>query len=266
MNRSTTTLLAAMLLTFTVPVSACTIGEWITSSVFRGDVNGDGKISDEDSRLLLEIIAHEAEAGVSHRQLDTDGDGEITLADVARIIASASEREPEAPAESRPEGESREARPEERDDPRPDGSGSDSGDESEGAPRSGDLNGDGTVDMTDAKLLADVILNAQPSPAPRGALDVNRDGSLDLRDVEELLAKANRDRGATDELPSAPQPEPVRRGDVNDDGQVDMADVIVLLHAFAGQGRITAPREAADVNGDGEVNMADLSSFTARML
>ena len=51
----------------------------------------------------------------------------------------------------------------------------------------GDLNGDGQVDVTDVSLLIDVVLGKNPTLVEGAVTDLNNDGNVDVTDVSLLI-------------------------------------------------------------------------------
>ena len=51
----------------------------------------------------------------------------------------------------------------------------------------GDLNGDGTVDVTDVSMLIDVVLGKPINLAAGAKTDLNGDGTVDVTDVSLLI-------------------------------------------------------------------------------
>ena len=96
-----------------------------------------------------------------------------------------------------------------------------------------DVNGDGRVDDTDARLLSDAIRNGSTDTK----YDVNGDGKVNFDDLQLVLDNRN--------------PESY---DVNGDGRVDDTDARLLSDAISNGSTDTK----YDVNDDGKVNFNDL--------
>ena len=96
-----------------------------------------------------------------------------------------------------------------------------------------DVNGDGTVNDTDAGLVSEAISNGSTD----AKYDVNGDGQVNFDDLKLVLD--NRDRDPYD---------------INGDGTVDDTDASLLTEAIS-NGSTDAKY---DVNGDGQVNFDDL--------
>ena len=88
--------------------------------------------------------------------------------------------------------------------------------------------------------------------------DVNCDGSVDIIDA---LLVAQLYVGIIDELScctTTPNPTPVfLRGDVNGDGIIDIIDCILITQYLEGLGPVGFNVDAADMNGDGVVDETD---------
>ena len=96
-----------------------------------------------------------------------------------------------------------------------------------------DINGDGTVDDTDATLITEAITNGSTD----AKYDVNGDGKVNFDDLQLVLD--NRDRSPYD---------------INGDGTVDDTDASLITEAIS-NGSTDAKY---DVNDDGKVNFDDL--------
>jgi hypothetical protein len=113
-----------------------------------------------------------------------------------------------------------------------------------------DINRDGQVNMADVEYLLAYIFSGGPAPADMVAADINGDGSVDISDavafIETLKAQgtllylpgdANAD-GTVNKADitylidyifnSGKAPSPLARADLNGDGRVDISDVVML--------------------------------------
>lgn len=61
----------------------------VENAAIPGDVNQDGKIDSEDVECARRFLLEENTEGLSFRNADIDGDGRVTIGDVAQIIARA---------------------------------------------------------------------------------------------------------------------------------------------------------------------------------
>lgn len=53
--------------------------------------------------------------------------------------------------------------------------------------KKGDVNADGTVDVSDANILINIILGSDEASKYEGRADVNGDGTVDVADVNEII-------------------------------------------------------------------------------
>lgn len=53
--------------------------------------------------------------------------------------------------------------------------------------KKGDVNGDGTVDVSDANIVINIILGSDEAAKYNGRADVNGDGAVDVADVNDII-------------------------------------------------------------------------------
>ncbi len=79
----------AVIIAFSVAVFAS------AKTVYKGDVDGDGKVSSVDARYALQAIAElKTLTAEEKRRADYDGDGKISTIDVRRILQTVAETLP----------------------------------------------------------------------------------------------------------------------------------------------------------------------------
>lgn len=113
----------------------------------------------------------------------------------------------------------------------------------------GDVDGDGSVSISDVSALAGILLGFV-STTP--AADVNGDGTVDVGDLTYLLNMLLTGEGL------------VIKGDVNGDGSVNIEDVTSLMNYILKGGTINQAN--ADMNGDGSISIEDVTALISLLL
>ena len=116
----------------------------------RGDVNGDGEVTANDISMIVNHILGYEVNGFIIANADVNGDGEIDIKDVMIAVDIILY-----------------------------------GDEESTIP--GDVNGDGEVSANDISLFVSYLLEGNEEGFIKGNADVNDDGSLDIKDVMEIV-------------------------------------------------------------------------------
>lgn len=130
----------------------------------------------------------------------------------------------------------------------------------------GDIDGDGLITMGDSQALA-AFLNGQADPPEvLDTADVNDDGEINRKDLDDLLAAISGTFRIPPPFPEAgidPTPDDIDdiklfiRGDVNEDGRIDMGDAIFILNSIFAGGSSPSCLDSADVDDDGRITIGD---------
>ena len=112
----------------------------------------------------------------------------------------------------------------------------------------GDVNGDGSIDVSDQTLLALYLTHqATLSKNGLGAADVNWDNDIDLTDVSLISAHIAKKTN-------------IHTGDANGDRVVSNDDVQAIRDHIAHISTLSAKRKiAADIDGNGVIDVTDLN-------
>jgi len=72
-------------------VAAMSAGTALGAAANRGDVNGDGKVTKLDAKLLLKLVAHPGSLTPTQKTAgDLNGDGVVDIRDVRLLLVRAS--------------------------------------------------------------------------------------------------------------------------------------------------------------------------------
>ena len=115
----------------------------------------------------------------------------------------------------------------------------------------GDVNGDGSVNNDDLKLLEQYLRNNATAINKKDA-DMNNDGVINYVDYNLLVNFLN-------------PPKPILKGDVNRDGKVDEADYKLLSQYVIGQKVSGFYHYNADMNDDKKFTSTDLSQLRTKL-
>ena len=135
----------------------------------------------------------------------------------------------------------------------------------------GDINLDGTVNVSDVTSLLYYLINPSSSDY-YGNGDTNRDGDINIVDVDALFdfllngqwyAGYVLSHGETQATVTVPVPD--YAGDVNGDGYITITDVTMLIDMLLTQDYIEYS-EFIDVNGDGEISISDVTALIDKLL
>jgi hypothetical protein len=118
-----------------------------------------------------------------------------------------------------------------------------------------DLNHDGKVDLADAQYIVNYLFNQGPAPATLSNADYNQDGSVDVNDAVLLISQV---------MNNTPTVQ-CARGDANGDGTVDLSDANYLNDYLFANGSAPVSKTCGDADGDETVDVADLV-YLLRML
>lgn len=205
--------------------------------ILKGDVNGDGKITQEDAKLINRYYVGD-DVEIDMDNADMNDDGKISLLDVARIEKLADELDPQV--------------------------------------LKGDVNGDGKVTQADVHALrrynegGNVQINLE-------AADMNGDGKITKADIDSLQNKVNPNIGDVngDGKFNYKDFEAIQRAEIGLGGKIDMnnadidGDGELTITDVAKLKQMVTEREAnfqtikGDINGDGVVNGSDYNNLQA---
>lgn len=115
----------------------------------------------------------------------------------------------------------------------------------------GDVNGDGSVNRDDLKLLEQYLRNSATAINKKDA-DMNNDGIINYVDYNLLVNFLN-------------PPKPILKGDVNRDGKIDEADYKLLSQYVIGQKVSGFYHYNADMNDDKKFTSTDLSQLRTKL-
>lgn len=177
-----------------------------------GDVNLDGKITTDDARLVKDYLDGRNNTyldSVQKYYADINKDDKVTFADVSQIVQKAKAQRPIRDI--------------------------------------GDINYDGRVNETDAKLVQKYLLGRIKLNESRLLYaDYNGDGKVDFADAIDI------------ELVATGRESLRCLGDVNNDGKVDNGDKTLIQECVTGDVNLSfAQKIYADVNKDGKVTLLD---------
>lgn len=110
--------------------------------------------------------------------------------------------------------------------------------------RSGDINRDGRVDFLDAVTLTHLLNLDNPK---KSLTDIDKDGKVNFADVDYLFASI---------FSNGPAPADMTAVDINGDGAVDISDAVTFVETLKPQGVLQYL--PSDANADGLVNKADI--------
>lgn len=115
----------------------------------------------------------------------------------------------------------------------------------------GDVNGDGSVNSDDLKLLEQYLRNSAIAINKKDA-DMNNDGIINYVDYNLLVYFLN-------------PPKPILKGDANRDGKIDEADYKLLSQYVAGMKVSSFYHYNADMNDDKKFTSTDLSQLRTKL-
>lgn len=115
----------------------------------------------------------------------------------------------------------------------------------------GDVNGDGSVNSDDLKLLEQYLQNSAIAINKKDA-DMNNDGIINYVDYNLLVYFLN-------------PPKPILKGDANRDGKIDEADYKLLSQYVAGMKVSSFYHYNADMNDDKKFTSTDLSQLRTKL-
>ena len=115
----------------------------------------------------------------------------------------------------------------------------------------GDVNGDGSVNSDDLKLLEQYLRNSAIAINKKDA-DMNNDGIINYVDYNLLVYFLN-------------PPKPILKGDANRDGKIDEADYKLLSQYVAGMKVSGFYHYNADMNNDKKFTSTDLSQLRTKL-
>lgn len=115
----------------------------------------------------------------------------------------------------------------------------------------GDVNGDGSVNSDDLKLLEQYLRNSAVAINKKDA-DMNNDGIINYVDYNLLVYFLN-------------PPKPILKGDANRDGKIDEADYKLLSQYVAGMKVSSVYHYNADMNDDKKFTSTDLSQLRTKL-
>jgi hypothetical protein len=120
---------------------------------------------------------------------------------------------------------------------------------------SGDVNGDGSINCTDVRMILEsVVGNITLTSDQRARADVSGDGMVSAYDASLIMQR----NGLSCNTPTA-------SGDVNGDGSINCTDTKMILDSVVGNITLTSDQRArADVSGDGSVTAYDASLIMQR--
>lgn len=177
-----------------------------------GDVNLDGKITTDDARLVKDYLDGRNNTyldSVQKYYADINKDDKVTFADVSQIVQKAKAQRPIRDI--------------------------------------GDINYDGRVNETDAKLVQKYLLGRIKLNESRlQYADYNGDGKVDFADAIDI------------ELVATGRESLRCLGDVNNDGKINNGDKTLIHEYVTGDVNLSfAQKIYADVNKDGKVTLLD---------
>lgn len=201
------------------------------NNVLKGDMDGNGKLDDNDVAMLLDISLGKVEPDANALlRGDLTGDGQITIKDVKQLLKEINNYRVV-----------------------------------------GDVNKDGLINEEDSNLILDISLGkVEPDANMKYRADIDGDGQVTIKDVRQLLNQINNritlgdvnNDGIINEddvyltldisLRKVEADEKtVLRADMDGDGRVTIKDVKKLLQ------QVKNPRMVGDVNKDEIIDEAD---------
>ena len=210
-------------------------------SPLKGDINGDGKITLDDLKLVFNYVRKTGDnqdlTEAQKKAADLDGDGNIGEYDLSILSGIVHTQEFDTiNADSKVRG---------------------------------DFNNDGKVDDTDYNdiitieyanlgLVQDRTVNEKLFKAA----DLNKDGVLNGSDIEEFMTLLHgQNEPPHDPSPPRPPNANVLAGDINQDGKVNYNDTVFIgdyINGFIKQPLTEDQKQAGDLNHDGKVTVSDL--------
>ena len=225
-----------------------------------GDMNVDGELTKEDADALYHFLNGTGEKD-ENADADVNGDGKVNNDDYAELLKKLDLAEDYIPEDANPYEPEKVAG-----DMNNDGeltkedadalyhviNGTAEKDENADA----DVNGDGKVDDADyAELLKKAGLAEDYVPDDAKQSDPEEPADDQPTDKE--------DNGDTD-TPAEPDKSKTLLGDLNLDGKVDVTDLSLLAAHVKGVKELK-DEELGDINGDGSINVADISKVAAHV-
>lgn len=116
----------------------------------------------------------------------------------------------------------------------------------------GDVNRDGTLDDADLENIISYLDGTEPEGFYADMADINGDGDVDEKDIQLLRNYL--------------YPPTYLLGDVNGDGAVNVLDVTTLVSYVLNEPTSPFVEAAADVNGDGNINSLDITAIVSLIL
>ena len=214
--------------------------------ILKGDVNGDGKITQEDAKLISKYYVGD-NVEIDMNNADIDDNGKITLADVSQVRQWANKFDPQI--------------------------------------LKGDANGDGIVNYKDVDALQRASINLG-GKIDMEAADFDGDGEITSVDIAKTTKLANEYEAKFQKIIGDSNGDGVinekdytnvknyinnvnssddfvkKNSDINGDGQVDDED-LKRLRDMADGLNVNYDKKGlvGDVNGDGEVTMSDIQAI-----
>ncbi len=149
-----------------------------------GDVNGDGEVNISDVIRLINAVLNEDFTGIDMDNADVNGDGVVNISDVVALISNLTNGAYEV--------------------------------------LPGDTNGDGVINISDAISLINALLNEDFTGINMDNADMNSDGVVNISDVTALIGYLNGNVGMFSGAAA----------DVNGDGKVNLSDALILLNRY----------------------------------
>lgn len=149
-----------------------------------GDVNGDGEVNISDVIRLINAVLNEDFTGIDMDNADVNGDGVVNISDVVALISNLTNGAYEV--------------------------------------LPGDANGDGVINISDAISLINALLNEDFTGINMDNADMNGDGVVNISDVTALIGYLNGNVGMFSGAAA----------DVNGDGKVNLSDALILLNRY----------------------------------
>ena len=226
-----------------------------------GDMNVDGELTKEDADALYHFLNGTGEKD-ENADADVNGDGKVNNDDYAELLKKLDLAEDYIPEDAKPSEPEKVAG-----DMNNDGeltkedadalyhviNGTAEKDENADA----DVNGDGKVDDADyAELLKKAGLAEDYVPDDAKQSDPEEPADDQPTDKD--------DKSGDTDTPAEPDKPKTLLGDLNGDGSINVADISLLAAHVKGVKELK-DEELGDINGDGSINVADISKVAAHV-